>query len=190
MEKSKSSTSVDTGGGAYIGGNVQTGGDFIGRDKVVHGDEVKGDKIQGDKVQGHKADGDVIVATVGAGASNVAIGKNITQHNQGAPTADDKAQIQAQLAEVIATFAQRQPQLDAAQIPMIQFQLDLLQDELTKIGEGESPSASTIIRVGDWLLDNVAALVPVLCTLFTLPAVTKVLAKAGPTAVTWQQRRF
>ncbi len=37
--------SVDTGGGAGIEGNVElTGGDFIGRDKAVQGDEVRGDK--------------------------------------------------------------------------------------------------------------------------------------------------
>ena len=37
---------VDTGGGAYIGGGVSlVGGDFVGRDKVIHGDEIRGDKI-------------------------------------------------------------------------------------------------------------------------------------------------
>ncbi len=36
---------IDTGGGAGIEGNVElTGGDFIGRDKAVQGDEVRGDK--------------------------------------------------------------------------------------------------------------------------------------------------
>ena len=35
-----------TGGGAVAGGNVDTrGGDFVGRDKIVEGDEVRGDKI-------------------------------------------------------------------------------------------------------------------------------------------------
>jgi hypothetical protein len=36
---------VNTGGGAYIGGNAQVGGDLIGHDQVVHGDQVSGDKI-------------------------------------------------------------------------------------------------------------------------------------------------
>lgn len=32
---------IDTGGGAYVGGKVEIeGGDFVGRDKIVHGDEV------------------------------------------------------------------------------------------------------------------------------------------------------
>jgi hypothetical protein len=30
-------TNIDTGGGAYVGGNVTTGGDFVGRDKITHG---------------------------------------------------------------------------------------------------------------------------------------------------------
>ena len=30
---------IDTGGGAYIGGGVQASGDFVGRDQVVHGDQ-------------------------------------------------------------------------------------------------------------------------------------------------------
>jgi hypothetical protein len=30
-------THIDTGGGAYVGGNVNAGGDFVGRDKITHG---------------------------------------------------------------------------------------------------------------------------------------------------------
>jgi hypothetical protein len=37
-EKRADRPSVDTGGGAYIGGNVTVGGEFVGRDKIVHGD--------------------------------------------------------------------------------------------------------------------------------------------------------
>jgi hypothetical protein len=54
-EKRDRPPDVDTGGGAYIGGSVTvSGGDFVGRDKVVHGDEVHGDKVGGDKVEGDK----------------------------------------------------------------------------------------------------------------------------------------
>jgi len=50
-----SSQVIKTGGGAHVGGNVQTGGgDFVGRDSVVHGDQVHGDKVIGDKVGGDK----------------------------------------------------------------------------------------------------------------------------------------
>jgi hypothetical protein len=41
---------VNTGGGAYIRGNVNVKGDFVGRDKITYGDEVRGDKIFGDKI--------------------------------------------------------------------------------------------------------------------------------------------
>lgn len=171
------------------------GGETVGRDNLIFGyegkgDQVMGDKVGGDKVTGHKAGGDVIVATVGAGANNVGVGKRFLQYNVSSPAADERALIHTQLAQVTATFQQIQAQLDPTQIPMIQFQLQLLHGELTKTADGESPSVTTVTQVGDWLLDNVPALNGVLRALFTLPAVTKVLAKAGPTALAWQQRRF
>jgi hypothetical protein len=52
-------------------GPAKVGGDVIGRDKNVYGDEVRGDKVVGDKIEGHVGD-------VGAGAQ-VAIGKQIQQ---------------------------------------------------------------------------------------------------------------
>ncbi len=71
---------VQTGGGAYIRGNVNTGGgDFVGRDKVVHGDDVRGDKVHGDKVRGDKVHGDRISAEIGDNARGIAVGKNIRQ---------------------------------------------------------------------------------------------------------------
>lgn len=40
--------------GATGGGNVDTGGgDFVGRDRVIHGDEVYGDKVAGNKIETH-----------------------------------------------------------------------------------------------------------------------------------------
>lgn len=42
-------TQINTGGGTFVGEDVATGSDFIGRDKVVYGDEVYGDKVAGDK---------------------------------------------------------------------------------------------------------------------------------------------
>lgn len=42
-------STINTGGGAFIAGNVYTrGGAFIGRDKIVRSDETHGDKIIGD----------------------------------------------------------------------------------------------------------------------------------------------
>ena len=61
---------VNTGGGAYVEGNVNTGGgDFVGRDRIIHGDQVRGDKVMGDKVGGDKLAGDKI--SVGERGVNV-----------------------------------------------------------------------------------------------------------------------
>jgi uncharacterized caspase-like protein len=55
---------ADTGGGAYIGGRVDTGGcDFVGRDRVIHSDNVRGDKVGGDKY----TTGDITDSTVAIG---------------------------------------------------------------------------------------------------------------------------
>ena len=53
LEKSQEALArqINTGGGAYIGGNVSIqNSEFIGRDKIIHGDEVAGDKVGGDKI--------------------------------------------------------------------------------------------------------------------------------------------
>jgi hypothetical protein len=42
---------IQTGGGTYVAGGVNTGGgDFVGRDQVVHGDRVHGSKVGGDQI--------------------------------------------------------------------------------------------------------------------------------------------
>jgi hypothetical protein len=73
---------------------------------------------------------------------------------------------------------------------MAEFQLKLLQGELAKTGEGETPSASTITQVGDWLLDNVPQIAEILTGLFATPAVGRVVGKAGKVAVEWVKKRF
>jgi hypothetical protein len=137
--------------------------------------------------------GDVIIAQVGAGARGVAVGKNITQTLYdvlGEPTANDKQVIEQKLAEVTAVIQNARGQIEATMASMAEFQLKLLQGELTKIEEAEIPSARTIIQVGDWLLDNVPQLAPTLASLFGTPAVGKVMAKAGEEAVSWVKQRF
>jgi len=52
-DKEAGGKEIDTGGGAYIAGGVQiSGGDFVARDKIVHGDEVHGDVHSGDVYSG------------------------------------------------------------------------------------------------------------------------------------------
>lgn len=58
---------VNTGGGHYIQGNVNTRGDFIGRDRVTHGDDVQGDKVAKDKITIGNMTGNTGVA-IGSGA--------------------------------------------------------------------------------------------------------------------------
>jgi hypothetical protein len=137
--------------------------------------------------------GDVIIGHVGAGATGVAIGKNITQTVYdvlGEPTHDDKQVIEQKLSEATATVQELREQFDAATVTMAEFQLKLLQGELTKTEEGETPSASTITQVGDWLLDNVPQIAEILTSLFATPAVGRVVGKAGEVAVEWVKKRF
>jgi len=66
-----STTTIDTGGGAFIGGSVSVGGNFHARDTITHNRIVQGDEIAGDKVGGDKI-------TVGdiSGSTGIAIGRN------------------------------------------------------------------------------------------------------------------
>lgn len=137
--------------------------------------------------------GDVITATVGAGARNVAVGKNITQivHEAlGEPAADDKAIIAERFARLSAELRGLETRSDAPTAQMAQFQVKLLEGELSKTGEAETPSGNTITMAGDWLLDNVPEMAEVLASLFATPAVGRVLGKAGEIAVQWVKRRF
>lgn len=145
-----------------------------------------------DKLPAHIG-GDVIIGEVDAGARGVAIGKNITQtvyDMLGEPTPDDKQVIEQRLSEVTAALQGMQAQLDSPTANMAEFQMKLLEGELTKTEEGEMPSASTITQVGDWLLDNIPQIAEVIAGLFATPAVGKVVGKAGEVAVKWVKKRF
>jgi len=136
-------------------------------------------------------EGDVIIANVGAGARNVAVGKNITQQiieTLGEPTPQDRALIEQRFEQLFAM-------LDGAQIAprtagRAEAELERLQEELSKTAEGETPDADTITRIGDWLLENVPELAAALAELFGMAAVGRGLAKAGVAAVKWARERF
>lgn len=142
------------------------------------------------KMEASNVKGDVIIATVGAGAKNVAVGKNITQtvtEVLGPPAPDDKKQIAQGFAMVLAALAKLP--VDDATAERAKARIEILQEELEKPGD-DAPSASTIIKLGDWLLDNLPAIGAALGTFFALPAVGRVVGAAGEPAVQWVRQRF
>jgi hypothetical protein len=137
--------------------------------------------------------GDVIIATVGAGAKNVAVGKNITQaiyETLGEPTPGDKQIIQEQLAQVKAALKQTMAGMGESAIHMAQGMLAQIEQELLKTGQNETPNATTITQMGDLLLNSVPQIAEALASLFATPAVGRVVGKAGAAAVTWVKGRF
>lgn len=133
--------------------------------------------------------GSVIVANVGPGSRNVAIGENITQivtETLGEPQADDRARIEAQMAQLVerVNLAALEPRTAGK----AEARLEDLETELTR--QDEKPDASQIIRIGDWLLENVPEISHALGELFGIPAVGRVLAKAGGAAVEWARKTF
>lgn len=98
--------------------------------------------------------------------------------------------IAQQMSQVLTALQQMQGQVDPVTTKMAEFQTQLLQSELTKTEADETPSASTIVRVGDWLLDNVPQIAEALASVFATPAVGKVVGKAGEAAVSWVKKRF
>ena len=132
------------------------------------------------------AGGDVIIANIGAGARNVAVGKNIQQsvyETLGEPMPDDRTIIEQQLAALKAS-------LSPAQLLAAQFPLQMLETELTKTGEDETPNGSVIRQAGDFLLDNLPDIAEALAALFAVPAVGRVLGKAGQETIKWLHERF
>lgn len=153
-------TTINTGGGAYIAGNVTTGGgEFVGRDKVIHGDEVAGDKVGGDKV-----DGDKIVATIGDNNSGIAIGKNITQHTT---IGVDPAQINALFVEMLqAAAAARGKQAEAVAM------VNELKAEAAKGEKAEDARLATLI---DGFVELVPAGVSAVVSAFASPILAGVV---------------
>jgi hypothetical protein len=138
-------------------------------------------------------DGDVIIASVGAGAQNVAIGKNITQtvyETLGEPTPDDRQIIETEVARVKATLAELESEIGDSAAKMAGGILTQIETELLKTGKGETPNAAIIAQMGDLLLDSVPQIADALTALFATPAVGRVVGMAGESAVAWVKRRF
>jgi hypothetical protein len=131
------------------------------------------------------AGGDMIIADVGAGSQNVAVGKGISQHN--AAPADDRAEIELALAALEATL--RELAGAGPLLAVVPLQIGLLRGELTKASH-QAPSASTITQVGGWLLEALPTSAPALAKLCATPAVSRALQRAGAQAVEWARARL
>ena len=135
------------------------------------------------------AGGDVIVATIGAGAKNVVVGKgNVQQVTEviGQPQPDDRAQIAAGLQQLSAALTALS--LAETERARGEARLEILQDELTK-SDG-APDGGMIVKAGDWLLQNLPALSEALGAFFALPAVGRALGEAGSAALNWAMSSF
>jgi hypothetical protein len=154
---------IDTGGGAYIGGSVNTGGgDFVGRDKTVHGDEVHGDKVMGDKVGGDKI-------TVGdiSGSTGVAIGRGA----QATVTTGVSGQDLERLFLPVMEAVRQAPQEKQAQATQI------AEDLKAEVAKGKSADDSQVAKLVDGLADLVPGAVSAVVSAFATPILGGI---AGP----------
>jgi CHAT domain-containing protein len=137
--------------------------------------------------------GDVIIASVGAGARNVAIGKNITQavyETLGQPAQDDRQVIEAELSQTRTALARLAGQMGEGAATMAEGIFGRMEGELLKSGPDETPDADVITQMGDLLLNSVPHVAEILASLFAAPAVGRVVGKAGAAAVSWVRERF
>jgi hypothetical protein len=146
---------------------------MVGGDRIVQGDDIS-------------AEGDVNIVSIGAGAhvGQAAAGKNITQSSLAAM--QETNDLAEKLLGVNRALQNARPQLDAAKIALAEFQLQLLQNELTKT-EG-AVSGSTITSAADGLEQGIPQLKDALGALFRTTAAQKILAQAG--AGDWLKKRF
>lgn len=164
-------THIDTGGGAYIGGNLDVGGGgFVGRDKVVHGDEVHGDKVAGDKVIGDKVKGDQITTGDIAG-TGIAIGRNATANVNQMSSQNDPAAIAAALAPLL-TAIQAAP---ADVQPKATEKITALQAEATKGKDADDETVGGLIQD---LADLVPGAVSAIGTIFAGPVLANLVGPA------------
>jgi CHAT domain len=148
---------------------------------------------QGVDVSGFSIGGnarDIVIGVVGAGAKNAVVGQGNRQtiYESGAPKPDDSQALEDHFARLFALL--NSPTIDPRMAGRAESNLETLKAELTKDTDNETPSAATISRLGDLLLDNVPDLTQALTELFGLPTVAKVLGKAGDAALQWWKGRL
>jgi hypothetical protein len=135
-EKDKKETpTVHTGGAAYVGGDVGTGGgDFIGRDQVVHASD-----------RGVAVGGDVRDSTIVTGDENV------MRAQQGA-TLEEFAELLAQLRQLVA-----QSGLDRDAVEVVEGDFRVVQEQAEKPQPSRAIILSKLKGVTELLTATVGA---------------------------------
>ncbi len=148
---------VHTEGGAYVQGDVTTGGDFVGRDKIVHGDEVHGDKVGGDKIE---------VGNI-SGSSGIAIGRGARATVTSGLAGQDLDRLFTPLMNVLrdAPPEKRDEALQTA---------EALKEEVAK---GKDADDSRVAKLLDGLVGLVPAAVSAVVSTFATPLLAGI---AGP----------
>ena len=132
------------------------------------------------------AGGDIIQATIGANASQVAVGKNIRQQQNSSSaeiTQADLQQLQALFADLKQQIEQQAPpDKKAAALERV----DELQQEITS----KKPELSTFDYVKSWFGKNIPTLLGSVTSLIVNPLVGKVVETASGLAAEAIKRRF
>jgi hypothetical protein len=132
---------VNTDGGAYVGGSVKAGGDFVGRDRIVNGDQISTRGISG---AGH---------AIGRGAQSN-INQGISSH--------DLEPLFAPLLAVVARQTITDKQAAAVQ---------QVQELRAEVAKGEQADDSRIGKLIDNLVGMVPGAVESVASLFSTPIV-------------------
>lgn len=155
---STTSTVINTGGGSYIGGSLDNrGGSFVGRDKIVYGDEVHGDKVLGDKT------------TIGAiTGSTIGVIGRVEQSTVivGVPAAD--------LERLFAPIMAAAQQVDPAQRQAAE---QAAQELKAEAGKGKNADDTRLAKLIDGLVGLVPTAVTAVVSAFASPILAGV---AGP----------
>ena len=152
---------VDTSGGAYVGGAVTIGsGDFVGRDKVVHGDETHGDKVGGDKISVGNVSG-----------TGIAIGSGARAQVQKGLSGTDLDRVFAPLTAVV-NAAPPSARAEATQ---------KVQELKSEVAKGEKADDTRIAM----LIDGLVGLVPA-----GVSAVASIFATPGPAGLAGNATKF
>ncbi len=152
------STVISTGGGAFIGGNLDNrDGTFIGRDSIVYGDRVYGDKVLGDKT----TFGDIT-------GSNIGVIGRVEQSTVtvGIPAVD----LERLFAPLLAAVQQVDP-------PLRQATEQITQELKAETGKGKQADDTRLARLVNGLIGLVPGAVAAVVSAFASPILAGV---AGP----------